>query len=92
MKKSKQFWSFIASSLIVYTVVQVLINVGMLNNFYSNTFIFMAINIMLGGQFAFSNWYYRTIFTWSCRIFSSWCLYFGNRDDETTSAISSCDY
>ena len=47
MKKSKQFWSFIASSLIVYTVIQVLISVGILNDFHSNTLIFMAINIML---------------------------------------------
>ena len=47
MKKSKQFWSFVASSLIVYTVVQVLLNVGILNTFHSNTLIFMAINIML---------------------------------------------
>ncbi|NYF26179.1 branched-chain amino acid ABC transporter permease [Sporosarcina sp. JAI121] len=47
MKKSKQFWSFIASSLIVYTVIQALISIGILNNFHSNTLIFMAINIML---------------------------------------------
>ena len=33
--------------LIVYAVVQVLISAGILNNFYSNTLIFMAINIML---------------------------------------------
>jgi branched-chain amino acid transport system permease protein len=47
MKKSKQFWSFVASSLIVYTVIQVLLSVGLLNDFHSNTLIFMAINIML---------------------------------------------
>ena len=27
MKKSKQFWSFIGASIVVYTVVQVLISV-----------------------------------------------------------------
>ena len=47
MKKSKQFWAFIVHALLVYTVVQVLITVGILNQFYSNTLIFMAINIML---------------------------------------------
>ena len=47
MKKSKQFWSFIAVAIATYIVVQVLINTGMLNNFYLNTIIFMSINIML---------------------------------------------
>jgi len=47
MKKSKQFWSFIIVSIAVYAIIQALINVGILNNFHSNTLIFMAINIML---------------------------------------------
>ncbi|KXH79233.1 branched-chain amino acid ABC transporter permease [Sporosarcina sp. HYO08] len=47
MKRSKQFWSFISAAIAVYVVVEVLINVGILNNFHSNTLIFMAINIML---------------------------------------------
>ena len=47
MKKSKQFWAFIGASIVVYAFVQVLIQTGILNNFYSNTFIFMSINIML---------------------------------------------
>ncbi|MEK3977625.1 branched-chain amino acid ABC transporter permease [Psychrobacillus sp. FSL K6-2836] len=47
MKKSKQFWSYIAVAIIVYVVVQVLIMNGMMNQFYSNTLIFIAINIIL---------------------------------------------
>ena len=47
MKKSKQFWAFIGGSIVVYAVVQVLIQAGILNSFYSNTLIFMSINIML---------------------------------------------
>lgn len=47
MKKSKQFWVFIGVAIAAYIIVQVLINTGMLNNFYLNTIIFMSINIML---------------------------------------------
>lgn len=47
MKKSKQFWVFIASALAAYVIVQILITTGLLNNFYLNTIIFMSINIML---------------------------------------------
>lgn len=47
MKKSKQFWVFIGVAIATYIIVQVLINAGMLNNFYLNTIIFMSINIML---------------------------------------------
>ena len=47
MKKSKQFWPFIGSALLVYVVIQLLISNGILNNYYSNTLIFMSINIML---------------------------------------------
>lgn len=47
MKKSKQFWSYIAVAIIVYVVIQVLIMNGMMNQFYSNTLIFIAINIIL---------------------------------------------
>jgi len=47
MKKPSQFWSFIGVAIIVYIVVQVLMNTGILNNYHSNTLIFMAINIML---------------------------------------------
>lgn len=47
MKKSKQFWSYIAVAIVVYVVVQVLITTGMMNQFYSNTLIFIAINIIL---------------------------------------------
>lgn len=47
MKKSKQFWPFVISAIAIYAVIQVLITNGILDNFYSNTLIFMAINIML---------------------------------------------
>lgn len=47
MKKSKQFWLFIVAAVLVYAVVQVLIANGTLNQFYSNTLIFIAINIIL---------------------------------------------
>ncbi|SES08979.1 branched-chain amino acid ABC transporter permease [Psychrobacillus sp. OK032] len=47
MKKSKQFWPFIIVAVLVYVVVQVLISTGMMNQFYSNTLIFIAINIIL---------------------------------------------
>lgn len=47
MKKSKQFWTFIVVAIAAYVIVQVLINTGILNNFYLNTIIFMSINIML---------------------------------------------
>ncbi|WP_277585333.1 branched-chain amino acid ABC transporter permease [Psychrobacillus antarcticus] len=47
MKKSKQFWLFIIAAVLVYTVVQVLIANGSMNQFYSNTLIFVAINIIL---------------------------------------------
>ena len=47
MKKSKQFWPFVIAAVLVYAVVQVLISTGMMNQFYSNTLIFIAINIIL---------------------------------------------
>ena len=47
MKKSKQFWLYIAVAVVVYVVVQVLIMSGMMSQFYSNTLIFIAINIIL---------------------------------------------
>lgn len=47
MKKSKQFWLFIIAAVLVYTVVQVFIANGTMNQFYSNTLIFIAINIIL---------------------------------------------
>ncbi|KMY55355.1 MULTISPECIES: branched-chain amino acid ABC transporter permease [Bacillaceae] len=47
MKKAKGFWLSIILSLVVYGVVQFLINSGSLNPFYANTLIFIAINIIL---------------------------------------------
>lgn len=47
MKKSKQFWPFIIAAVLVYVIVQVLISIGVLNQFYSNTLIIIAINIIL---------------------------------------------
>ncbi len=47
MKKSKQFWVFAGLAIVFYAAVQFAISGGFLNNFYSNTLIFMGINIML---------------------------------------------
>lgn len=47
MKKSKQFWVFAVLAIAIYAAVQLMISGGFLNNFYSNTLIFMGINIML---------------------------------------------
>lgn len=47
MKKSKKFWFFIILSVLLYGIVQLLISSGMLNPFYSNMLIFIAINVIL---------------------------------------------
>ena len=47
MKKSKVFWGYIVLALVIYAVVQVLINSGVLNIYYQNMLITMCINIML---------------------------------------------
>ncbi|GGA26629.1 branched-chain amino acid ABC transporter permease [Psychrobacillus lasiicapitis] len=47
MKKSKQFWPFIIVAVLVYAVVQILISTEIINQFYSNTLILIAINIIL---------------------------------------------
>ncbi|MBD7908862.1 branched-chain amino acid ABC transporter permease [Sporosarcina gallistercoris] len=47
MKKSKQFWVFAVLAIAIYAAIQFMISGGFLNNFYSNTLIFMGINIML---------------------------------------------
>ncbi|MDQ0247275.1 branched-chain amino acid transport system permease protein [Bacillus fengqiuensis] len=47
MKKAKGFWLFLILSLVVYGMVQFLVTTEMLNPFYTNTLIFMAINIIL---------------------------------------------
>ncbi|MBE1555582.1 branched-chain amino acid ABC transporter permease [Sporosarcina limicola] len=47
MKKSKQFWPFIGSAIAAYAVIQLLISMGILDDFYSNILIFMSINIIL---------------------------------------------
>ena len=47
MKKSKIFWGYIVLALVVYAVVQVLINNGILTFHSQNMLITMCINIML---------------------------------------------
>lgn len=47
MKKSKVFWGYIALALVIYAVVQVLINNGIVTYYYQNMLITMCINIML---------------------------------------------
>lgn len=47
MKLSKKFWSFIGLAIVTYVVIQLLISTSVLNHFYSNTLIFICINIML---------------------------------------------
>ncbi|KKI89914.1 ABC transporter [Bacillus sp. SA1-12] len=45
--KSKKFWLFFILSVIIYGIIQFQIFNGLLNPFYSNMLIFMAINIIL---------------------------------------------
>jgi branched-chain amino acid transport system permease protein len=47
MKKSKGFWLFLILSILGYGITQGLISSGMLNPFYSNMLINIAINIIL---------------------------------------------
>lgn len=47
MKKSKVFWLYLVLALIIYGVVNVLINNGTLDMYYSNLLITILINIML---------------------------------------------
>lgn len=47
MKKTKSFLLFFVLSIVLYGVIQFQITSGMLNPFYSNMLIFMAINIIL---------------------------------------------
>ncbi|WP_195891971.1 branched-chain amino acid ABC transporter permease [Neobacillus dielmonensis] len=47
MKKAKQFLLFLVLSLVVYGVIQYLIQTGMLNPFYSNMIISITINVIL---------------------------------------------
>lgn len=50
MNFNKKFWTFIAVAIILYIVIQVLITTSVLNQFYSNTLIFIMINIMLASS------------------------------------------
>ncbi|RAP77309.1 branched-chain amino acid ABC transporter permease [Paenibacillus montanisoli] len=47
MKKLNGFWVFLALSVVIYAVGQLLIGTGLLNPYYSNTLIFIVINIIL---------------------------------------------
>ena len=47
MKNIKGFWLYIIVAAVIYGVVQFLITGGILNQFYSNTLIFIIINIIL---------------------------------------------
>jgi branched-chain amino acid transport system permease protein len=47
MKKAKGFWLFIILAIIVYGLIQFLLTSEILNPYYQNMFIVMAINIML---------------------------------------------
>lgn len=47
MKKAKGFWLFLILSLVVYGTVQFLMSAGIINPLYSNTLIFIGINIIL---------------------------------------------
>ena len=50
IKKSKQFWIFLTLAIFVYILVQVLISSEMISQYYSNTLIVIAINIMLASS------------------------------------------
>ncbi len=47
MKKSKIFWGYVVLALVIYAVVQVLINNGVVTFYHQNMLITMCINIML---------------------------------------------
>lgn len=47
MKKSKKFLIFFVLSIVLYGIIQFQITSGLLNPFYSNMLIFMAINVIL---------------------------------------------
>ena len=47
MKKSKIFWGYVVLALVIYAVVQVLINSGTVTFYHQNMLITMCINIML---------------------------------------------
>ncbi|WP_445489083.1 branched-chain amino acid ABC transporter permease [Niallia sp. 03133] len=47
MKKSKSFWVILFLSALLYGVIQVFMNTGIIDPLYSNMIILMAINIML---------------------------------------------
>lgn len=47
MKKSKIFWGYIVLALVIYAVIQLLINNGIVTFYYQNMLITMCINIML---------------------------------------------
>lgn len=47
MKKSKSFLLFFVLSIVLYGIIQFQITSGLLNPFYSNMLIFMAINVIL---------------------------------------------
>lgn len=50
MKKGKGFWLYLILSIIIYGAVQLSINSGMLNPFYTNTLIFIIINVILAAS------------------------------------------
>lgn len=47
MKKSKAFWGYLILALVVYAVVEVLMNAGVIDLYYKNLLITICINIML---------------------------------------------
>ena len=47
MKKSKAFWGYLVLALVVYAVVAVLMNAGIIDLYYKNLLITICINIML---------------------------------------------
>lgn len=47
MKQGKGFWGFLILSIVFYGIIQFLISSALLNQFYVNTLIFTAINIIL---------------------------------------------
>jgi branched-chain amino acid transport system permease protein len=50
MKKTNGFWSFLIVSAAVYAIVQLLIGTEIMNPFYTNTLIFILINIILAAS------------------------------------------
>lgn len=57
-----------------YSLISVLVSVGVLNLFYVQILQQIGINIILAVGLNLIVGFFRTIFTWSCWFHGDWCL------------------